>query len=240
MKLRFRKKDEIETYASALPLELTSAEGTPWDSFAGMTVNQIRQMISRVEREGPFPKRLSMIAALRQEGVTHLSRALATTLANDTEKTVCLVELNWWWPEVLPEMTDQPGLAAVLEGEAALDDVIQETNYHNLFLVPSGTPPQHTRSVLARRSILEEMIQALGGRFDHLILDIPAVMATTDAAPLASHGTAVCMVIHQGVTSVEDARLALDEVSNLPVLGVVMNNVKLETPELLLKFIPQK
>ena len=47
------------------------------------------------------------------------------------------------------------------------------------------------------------------------------------------------MVIKHGVTSIENVRLALDDVNHLRILGVLMNQVNLQTPSLLLRFIPQ-
>ena len=56
---------------------------------------------------------------------------------------------------------------------------------------------------------------------------------------LASLADASCMVIKHGVTSIENVRLALDDVNHLRILGVLMNQVNLQTPSLLLRFIPQ-
>ena len=66
-------------------------------------------------------------------------------------------------------------------------------------------------------------------------MDIPAILATNDAVPLASLGSACCLVIRQGVTWMEDVKLALDEIDHLSIMGVVMNKFKLNTPSFLVK-----
>jgi Mrp family chromosome partitioning ATPase len=86
--------------------------------------------------------------------------------------------------------------------------------------------------------VLVQIIEDLSKEFDHLILDIPAIRATNDAVPLASLGDACCLVIRQGVTTAEDVRLTLDEIDHLPILGVILNRVRLKTPRVILKFIP--
>ena len=123
-----------------------------------------------------------MVAALRGEGVTYSAHALATLLANDFSTRVCLVDLNWWWPSHSPlAPPDAPGLAAVLTDETNLDEVIVETGWHNLSYLPAGILAKHDRPMLSRSQELREIMDKLSARFDHLVMDIPAVLATTDA-----------------------------------------------------------
>lgn len=228
--------------AESVPdLILPMGDGTPVFKFPGAVINSLRYMTTRIVRAGNFPPRLAMVAALRQEGVTYITRALATTLAHDTTDKICIVDLNWWWPAPSDlAAADNPGLAGVITGAASLDDIIAPSGWSNLALAPAGEmQPQH-RPVMARSNALREVIDDLSTRFDHLILDIPAVQATNDAIPLASLGDACCVVIRQGVTTMEDTRLALDEINHLQILGVVMNRVKLKTPNAILKYIPTR
>lgn len=219
------------------PMALTvpNYAGTQSITYPGEVVDSLRQLTTRIiSREGKFPQRLSMVAALRKEGLSVLSQALAATLAHDMEVRVCMVELNWWWPSAMTlSNTENPGLEGILSGQYSLDDIICHTGWENLCYVTAGRIPKKERPVIARNPYLRQVINELGERFDHLILDIPAIHSTSDAVPLASLGTALCMVVSQGVTGVEDARLALDEVSHLPIVGVVMNRSKMSTPGLL-------
>ena len=82
------------------------------------------------------------------------------------------------------------------------------------------------------------MIDSLAWRFDHLILDIPSVLATNDAIPLASHGTGCCLVIRQGVTPVVKVRAALLDLDHLHNIGVIMNQVKVHTPSFIINMVP--
>lgn len=91
---------------------------------------------------------------------------------------------------------------------------------------------------MARSQELQDVINNLSTRFDFLILDIPAIHSTSDAIPLASLGDACCLVVRQGITTVEDVRLGLDEIDHIPMLGVVLNRVKLATPTFVTKLIP--
>ena len=241
------KKNKLADESQLPPLVLTDTEEHPLVTLPSDVVIDLRQMITRIGREENLPKRLAVVAALRGEGVSFIARGLAITMAHDLAANVCLVEFNWWAsdhsflkdnPNI--ENANSGGLAAVLEGEAELDDVLLETGYENLWILPSGEMAKQDRPVMARSRKLKELITELSSRFDHLVLDSPAVRFTSDAVPLASLGTACCVVIRQGVTPVNDVRQALDEIDHLPMVGVVLNNAKTATPSFITKLIPQK
>jgi Mrp family chromosome partitioning ATPase len=70
-----------------------------------------------------------------------------------------------------------------------------------------------------------------------VILDIPAILATTDSVTLASLGNVACLVIQQGVTQVGDVSQALDEIEHLEIMGSVLNNIRIATPKPILKVL---
>ncbi|MBP6471774.1 MAG: CpsD/CapB family tyrosine-protein kinase [Chloroflexi bacterium] len=231
--LRKQKKEPLP------PLVIPAGDGTPLQKFSGEVVDNLRYMVTRILRNGQLPSRLSMVSALRGEGVTYLSQALAATIAHDMKARICVVDLNWWWPSpAIMAANDNPGLAAVIAKEAKLDDVIAPTGWSNLMFIPAGNMAIEHRPVMARSQELQDAINNLSTRFDFLILDIPAIHSTSDAIPLASLGDACCLVVRQGITTVEDVRLGLDEIDHIPMLGVVLNRVKLATPTFVTKLIP--
>jgi Mrp family chromosome partitioning ATPase len=69
-------------------------------------------------------------------------------------------------------------------------------------------------------------------------MDVPAIRLTSDAIPIASLGNACCVVIQQGVTTVEDVKRSLDELDHLSILGVVLNKTHINTPKRLVDLIP--
>jgi Mrp family chromosome partitioning ATPase len=241
--LNRRSKQPEQDETAQASLVMAAADQTPLEVYPEDVVSNLRHMMTRLRRDGELPERLTMAAALRQEGVSYISRALATVIANDLGVKIGVIELNWWWPsEITAEFYGryESGLAAAVSGSAKPEEVILPTGQPNLFLVPAGTVAREKRPIVSRSEALSETITSLSENFDHVILDVPAILATSDAIPLASLGTACCMVVHQGVTGVGDARRALDEIDHLPVLGVVMNQVSIATPEWILRLIPEK
>jgi Mrp family chromosome partitioning ATPase len=172
--------------------------------------------------------------------VTYLSRALALTMANDLDTSVCAVELNWWWPDKTLELpADHLGLAGVLSGEIQLEEAIVNTSQPNLSILPAGRMPVASRPTFSRGIHLKEILYQLNEQYEYIILDIPAISVTNDSIPLASLGDACCLVIQQGITPVEKVRTALDEIDHQKFLGVILNNARFYTPSFLINLIPQ-
>ncbi len=249
--MKFRRKGsidnaKIEKEASELALTLQAEDGTTLLTFPAEVTESLRRTLSRLISKKSLPARLALVASLRQEGVTYLSRALATTMANDLGASVCVVELNWWWPDetlLAPLETGlddrRKGLADVLAEELKLEEAILHTSRPNLDILPAGRMPVANRPIMVRSTLLKEILYQLSEQYEYLILDVPSISATNDAIPLASLGDACCMVIHQGVTTIKKVRSALDEIDHLNILGVILNKVELATPAFLVNLIPQ-
>lgn len=262
-----RKKAKITTSTYDLPLSLNTSDGTLLHNFPAEVVSSMRHMESTLAYSEGLPDRIAIISALSGEGVTYTALALATTLAADLPLRICAVELNWHTPGMLGRLsqpniaapsrrgkkklatvetstpsalTQRAGLAQLLTGEATLDDVLMPTGMPNLMLLPAGEVPQHQRAAMARSAGLKQCIEQLSERFNHLILDIPAVHSTTDAIPLASLAHGCCVVIRQGVTPANSVRRALDDFKHLPTLGVILNQAHTNLPRWLHALVPNE
>ncbi len=254
-----RKKQKSPEILGA-PLTMISTAGDELHVFAPEIVASVRHMVTSLACDGGIPNKLVVVSALREEGVTHTALALATVLASDTASRVCAVELNWWSPGMLnflsagaaprkgapaerilpPALADQPRLADVLAGKASLDDALIATALPNLSLLPAGTMPIEQRPAAARAASLGALVDELAARFDHLILDVPALLATSDAIALASLGDACALVVRHGLTPTQSVQLALDDIKHLRILGVVLTKARLHTPRFILNQIPQE
>ena len=230
-----KNKKEVEVSEPAVGLTLEIADtGTPVTpvAYPETVVGTLRHMLSRLVRERHLPPSVSMLAALSGEGVTYVSLALACTLAADTERSYCVIELNWWRPGMVKQLIEikPEGLGAIFTSGAALDDVLVQTKRPNLALLPAGLLPLELRAVTSRGAQLKEIIATLGKRFDHLILDVPAISLTSDAIPLAFLADTGCLVIRQGVTPAAVVKRALIDIDHLVMLGAVLNQAKTAMP----------
>lgn len=224
------------------PLHLRAINSEITYQFPADLVTSLRHMTTKLSRSQRVPAKLAVVSALRQEGVSFVTQALATIMAHDLSRRVCLVDLNWGWSSA--SMRDlamrSPGLLSLLHGEVPWDAAVVQTSQPNLSILPAGALSATQRPVIARSDALQTMIADLNQHFDHLIFDIPAILSTSDAIPLASLGDACCVVVQQGISSRATVKRALGEIDHLPMLGVVMNRVQVATPPWLLNWIPQE
>jgi hypothetical protein len=282
--LAFRKRKKPTSGVDST-LTLRTADGAPLYTFPSDVVESMRHLETTLLYKGDLPARISMVAALREEGVTYTTMALATTLAYDLAVRVCVVELNWWAPgmktqpapdtdapadanehlrksrrlkrqrkgsvnteitttsfastNIIASTTTTTGLAAVLSDTIALEQALVQTALPNLALLPAGELSPAQRPAMARSDALRTCMAQLSRRFDHILLDIPAILATSDAIALASLGAACCVVVRQGVTPVSNVRRALDDVKHLSMLGVLLNQNHTVLPRWVSALIPQ-
>ena len=90
---------------------------------------------------------------------------------------------------------------------------------------------------MAGSRALEQVIEDLASRFDHVLLDMPPVLASSDAIKLAQLGDAYMLVVRQGVTSERQIEAALHQLDGNESLGVVLNRVESKVPKTLRRLV---
>jgi Mrp family chromosome partitioning ATPase len=204
----------------------------------------LRYALARLQlsEKGDVGPRIAVTSALSGEGVTFIASSLAALLANDLRRKVCLVDLNWWSADAEredPLDKAPPGVAQVIEGRLALDEVLIPTQGWNLSLLPAGPASPAERPVFAKSPALAKMLDELQLRFDHVVLDVPPVLGNGEALTLASLADAFILVVRQGVTAEVQVQSALEELAHLDPLGVVLNRASSSVPERLVHLFAQ-
>jgi Mrp family chromosome partitioning ATPase len=231
---------------------LTTIDGAPPEA-----VHAVRFLISSLQQqdsEGTLPGRLGFTSALTGEGVTYICGIVAAVLAHDYRKRVCVVDLGWG-EETQPEGKEHargrrsrrsengdeseapPGLADALRREVSLRDIILGTEDPRLTWVSAGVATVAEGEVFARSDRLTQIVDALERHNDHLILDLPPVLVSSAAIPLARQAATVGVVVRQGVTTEAQVRSALDRLGQVPSAGVVLNRASSKIPRPLLRRI---
>jgi Mrp family chromosome partitioning ATPase len=112
----------------------------------------------------------------------------------------------------------------------SLRELCCETADPRLTYVDAGVASQAEGQVFARSEQLAQVVAALARHHDRLILDLPPVLASTAATPLARMADAVVVVVRHGVTTESQVRATLDRLSNIDVAGVVLNRASSKIP----------
>lgn len=123
------------------------------------------------------------------------------------------------------------GLSTVLEGKAAIDDIIVRTNIPGLDWVPSG-PYMDNPSKYMSADPGDDFINNLADKYEVVIIDITPVLPVVDATILAPRADGVLMVT--GFRSIR-WQFALEAVErllhvNAPVIGAVITKTPRKMP----------
>lgn len=167
------------------------------------------------------------------EGKSTVIGNLAVTYAQN-ERKVLLIDADMRKPTVhrTYQLTNRYGLSSYLSHQVELQDVIQESELTNLYIMTAGPIPPNPAEMLGSKS-MSSLLEALREQFDVILIDAPPVLAVTDAQLLASQSDGVLLVINSGKVKKDIAIKAKESLTrvNARMLGVVLNNVKRKASE---------
>ena len=122
------------------------------------------------------------------------------------------------------------GLSDYLTGEWDLEEVIQKTEYENLFILPSGGTPLDPSGLLNSKKMLA-LIMLAKRRFDIVLIDSPPILGVSDASIITSAVDMTLIVVQPRKIP---AKALVKQKSTIDaaggnLVGVVMNNVDISS-----------
>jgi Mrp family chromosome partitioning ATPase len=173
---------------------------------------------------------LGFTSSLNGEGKSFLSIMTAQAIADDSVSPVILVECNWEHPSLHKYfgIASTFGLAEWLRGECSEEDIRYEVG-HNLTVIPAGNGIQDAVKLLYQIQ-QKGLLDMLAHSNELLIVDLPAVMTTAYGVLAASLVESLVIVARAGET--HDALIAetLTRLEDLPVQGVILNQIESKIP----------
>jgi len=160
------------------------------------------------------------------EGKTITAINLAIALAQDPNAWVFLVDLDLQRPQIgaYLGMSYEYGLTDFLTGQAELEQVVYDIGIKRLAVVPNASPVE-TSSEHLRSARMADFINALEAQAPrrYIILDMPPIMVSDDVLAFAPRVDSFLLVASQGLTARRTLANAKEVLSELNVLGVVLN-----------------
>jgi len=182
------------------------------------------------------PYVLGVTSAVLGEGKTTVALHLAMTVARDTFKRVCLIDMSLGKGDLAARLGVPPrgeGVVPVLEDSDNVVPTLQLAGCDNLVIIPAGKAPANAAR-LARSPRVAQLLISARMAFDIVIVDMPAV-ASDNALPLTRHMDGLLVVARAGATPRDVVAQALDALGRDKVIGVTLNRVKTSGPAWLRK-----
>lgn len=201
--------------------------------------NSLRFFLSRLWQAGEvgFPPTMAVTSALAGEGVTVVARSVAAVIAHDLDRSVCVLETNWWSSPHSAAMDRRTGLADVLSGKCTVDEALVHTSDERLVLLTPGYVPIAARPAAVAGSAFTDVLKLLSKVFDVVIIDAPPILKAAEATTVVRHADAATLVVKQGVTTERQLAMAIAELTGIE-LGVIINRSSTRVPKLLRRFTP--
>ena len=162
-----------------------------------------RANLAMVARESlknlPWTKQVILVtSAVPAEGKSLTAAYMARSLAQGG-KSVILVDADMRRPTQnrLFNTNEPLGLAEVLIGRIALEDVLVRSDTDNLFLLHSGQPSRNPTELISLPQ-MGQLLATLRETADIIVLDTPACVAVADALLLAPQADCIVQVIGLG------------------------------------------
>jgi len=170
---------------------------------------------------------LIMVAsALPGEGKTFTALNLAISIAMEQGRTAILVDADF--SRISLEKIvgkDRKGFGDYLAGEvASVDEVLLDTDVHDLKIVASGTPHAYATELLAG-SKMSSFIVDINNKFpDNIIIfDTPPVLISSEAGTLSKEVGQVVFVVEAEQSSKDKLSEALSVFDPSQTVGLVLN-----------------
>ncbi len=228
---RERRRRLSDTIGDDSPMGIV-AHGQP-DSALAETFRNLRTSLLYSAPEHP-PRTLMVTSLHPEDGKTSVATNLAITLAQLGKGEILLIDGDMRRPALhgILGIEQAPGLSTFLTGQAELPAVIVPTAVPNLYLLPAGRVPLNPGELLASVR-LGQALEALMGRFTHIVFDAPPLISVSDALILAPRLEGVILVLRDGRAGREEAKRGIDKLGSVRarLLGVVLNDVDLRGSE---------
>jgi capsular exopolysaccharide synthesis family protein len=186
----------------------------------------LRTQILHVMNQSGF-KTIAITSPNYGDGKTTVALNLALSIALDLKQTVLLADLDLRKPNITRYLglPNSLGLSNYLVNDTAIPECLLRLSFERLTILPSGPPLDNSSEVLGSPK-MAALAHELKTRYDDrmIIYDMPPVLAQDDPIAFFPHVDAVLMVVHNGVTKVNEIKQSMHVLSRANLIGTALNN----------------
>jgi capsular exopolysaccharide synthesis family protein len=145
-------------------------------------------------------KKILVTSSISGEGKTFVSLNLAAAMALSGKKTV-LIGLDLRKPKIADYVGvgNKVGLSSYLVDRSTKEEIVLQSKYDNLFIVPSGPIPPNPAELLLKDK-MAEFLTYLEGIFDVVVMDTPPIGLVSETTDLLRFSDVNLYIIRQDYT----------------------------------------
>jgi len=170
---------------------------------------------------------ISVTSTVAKEGKTSITANLAATL-HLLKKSTIILSLDLRKPTLhkIFEVSNIKGVSSYLSGNAKKEEIIFNTQYEYIDIIPSGPVPPNPNELIASEE-LSKLIDELKGKYDYVLLDTPPIGLVADTKVIVQHSDLTLYVIKANYSKKEFLNLINELYEKEKIsLGVILNGVK--------------
>ena len=184
-----------------------------------MRLLELRQLakLRSIVITSPMPK----------DGKSTIAMSLATSLSEQGQRTVLLIEADLHQPALAKSLglRPRPGLAECLEDGVDPLSQLRKVEPLGWYSLQAGSP-RGNPTELIQSDALKAVMERLMPYFDWILIDTPPVLPLTDALSLSRQVDATLLVARADRTPREAIEQALTVIGRKHVLGIVLNGAE--------------
>lgn len=200
------------------------------DKLSYRSNEAFKTLRTNVQFSGDDVKVIAFTSSTPNEGKSNVAFNLARSFAENGKK-VLLIDADMRKSVLIGRYkigAVDVGLTNFLAGQAAIDDVLLDTNLENMHMILSGPYAPNPAELLGTERF-KETIEKFREEYDYILIDCPPLGSVIDAAIAARQADGVIIVIEDNATSyryAQKVKMQLEQ-GNCKILGAVLNKVPL-------------
>ncbi|HEX3157821.1 MAG TPA: polysaccharide biosynthesis tyrosine autokinase [Gemmatimonadaceae bacterium] len=213
----------------AVPVLTSARKGRQDPEEAAQVVESFRLVRLNIRHaiEGAGPVMLTVSSPQAADGKSLVASNLALSFAEAGYRTLLIDgDIRRGALHSAFGISQKPGLADYLLGQAERKDVLCATSHPNLTVVPCGRRSKQGPELLASAQ-MEGMLTAMRATHEVIIVDSPPLSAGIDPYALATATEHLIIVLRAGKTNMKLAQAKIAVLDRLPVhvVGTVLNAI---------------
>jgi tyrosine-protein kinase Etk/Wzc len=191
---------------------------------------RLRMQFFTKEAKAPI---ILVTSSMPGDGKTFTAINLASAYSLLGKKTI-LVGFDLRKPKIFQDfnLDNEKGISTWLIGKDDLHDIIKETSFENLSVIPSGPIPPNP-SELTSLEKTNELLKLLKERYDYIVIDSSPIGIVSDTYHLASLSDSCLLVIRPRRTLSDLLEKTINEIkiSGIKSVSLVINDIQSDSKQ---------